>query len=186
MSGFLFAFLAVLLACVGARDLAVVAGLAERQGARPGVLAIGLASSIAAAAIAAWAAVLVVPLLAPDARALLGALALGLAGLESLVLTRRLPPPREPTLSLGALWLVLLAQQLTDAARFIVFGMAVATAAPVSAGAGGAAGGALALALAWAAPVAARDPCIGAVRRCVGAVLILVALYVGLRGLGRL
>ncbi|HEY0958589.1 MAG TPA: hypothetical protein VGE05_04870 [Novosphingobium sp.] len=185
MSGFLFAFLAVLLACVGARDLSAVAGLVERQGARPGVLVTGIASSIATAVITAWAASFVAPMLAADARTVLGAMALAFAGGESLLLSGRLRKPEEPTLSLGALALVLLARQLTDAARFLVFGIAVATGAPVAAGMGGAFGGAAGIALAWMAPMAANDARIGMIRRAIGIVLLGVALYVVLRGLGR-
>jgi hypothetical protein len=62
------------------------------------------------------------------------------------------PPraPAEPTRSLGAMALVLLAGQATDAARFFVLALAVATAEPGLAAAGGALGSGAVLTVAWA------------------------------------
>jgi hypothetical protein len=182
MSAFYFAFLSVLLAGLGARDQATVANMALRQGARPGVLLVGLASSVATAAFAAWAASFIAPLLAPRAGLVLAALALAGAGAEALwpFAARR---PEEPTASLGALAIVLLAHQLTDAARFLVFALAVALAAPLAAGIGGAAGGAAALAAGWMLPEAFADPRLRQARRAVGALLVLAALIVGYRAL---
>lgn len=149
MSGFLFAFLAVLLAGIGARDQVLVAGLTARQGQRGGLLLTAIAVSVATAAAAAWAAQLVVPLLpGSGARVFFAAIALGLAGLELLAVKPK-PPEGEPTHSLGATAIVLAAQQVTDAARFIVLGLAAATGAPIAAGVGGAAAGALVVAAGW-------------------------------------
>jgi putative Ca2+/H+ antiporter (TMEM165/GDT1 family) len=178
MSAFYFAFLAVLLAGLGSRDQLTVAAMTLRQGQRPALLIVGVIASVATAAAAAWAAGEVAPLLAPRARLVMAALALGLAGGEALVsfAPRR---PREPTASLGALALLLLAHQLTDAARFLVFAIAVAQAAPLPAGIGGAAGGAAMLAAGWMAPAAFVHPRLLLARRTVGALLLLVALVVG-------
>ena len=84
----------------------------------------------------------------------------------------------EPTASLGALGIVVLAHQLTDAARFLIFALATLFAAPVAAGIGGAAGGAVSLALAWLLPGAFGDPRLRYARRAVGAGLLLTALIV--------
>lgn len=177
MSAFYFAFLAVLLAGVGARDQATVAALSARQGPRPGVLLTGVLISLATAAFAAWAASFAVLLLAPRARLVMAALALAFAGIESFwpFTARRM---EEPTASLGALAIVVLAHQLTDAGRFLVFGLAVAMAAPVAAGIGGAAGGAASLAAGWMLPAVFGDARMRWVRRALGAVLLLVALAV--------
>jgi hypothetical protein len=182
MSAFYFAFLAVLLAGLGARDQVTVASLSLRQGARPGVLLVGLATSLGTAALAAWAAASIAPSLAPKAGLVLTALALALAGLESLwpFASRR---PQEPTSSLGALAIVLLAHQLTDAARFLVFALAVALAAPLAAGIGGAAGSAVTIAAGWMLPEIFADRRLRWARRAVGALLLLAALIVGYRGL---
>jgi hypothetical protein len=182
VSAFYFAFIAVLLAGLGARDQATIAALSQRQGARPGVLLTGIAISLATATFAAWAASVVAPELTPRARLAMAVIALGLAGHEALwpFASRR---PQEPTASLGALAIVLLAHQLTDAARFLVFGIAVALAAPVAAGIGGAVGGALMLAAGWMAPEIFTHPRLRLARRRVGALLLLVALIVGYRAL---
>ena len=178
MTGFYFAFLAVLLAGLGARDQATVANLTLRQGARLGVLAMGIAVSVATAAVAAWAASLIAPMLPPAARLFLAAFALGLAGSEALLLSPR-NKPKEPTHSLGAFGIVILAQQLGDAARFLVFATAVATNAPIPAGVGGAVAGVALLAAGWFAPESVGQPLLRKLRRAIGAVMLLLAIYLG-------
>jgi hypothetical protein len=160
-----------------------VAALAERQGQRPGLLIVALASCIATAALAAWAGAMVLPLLVPKARLVLAAVALGLAGGEQLLIGAA-RKPEEPTLSLGAAGIVILAHQVTDAARFLVFAVAVATAAPISAGIGGAAGGIVALGAAWLAPEYFAGARLRTVRRVVGGVLLLVAVMLAVQALG--
>ncbi|MDE8650278.1 hypothetical protein [Novosphingobium album (ex Liu et al. 2023)] len=185
MASFYFTLLAVLLSGIGARDQVTVAGLVLRQGARPGVLVTGALVCIASASFAAWAATYVIPLLGPQARPILAAIALGLAGLESMILAPR-ASPREPTHSLGALALVLAAHQFTDAARFLVFGVAVGTGAAIPAGMAGSIGGIALVAAGWALPevVTSRGARIG--RRIVGLVLLLAALIVLMRARGML
>lgn len=185
MTGFYLTLLAVLLAGFGARDQATVAGLALRQGSRPGMLLTGVGVSVAAAALAAWAASAVAPLLLPKARMILAAMALGVAGVEALASFAR-RKPEEPTASLGALAIVLFAHQLTDAARFLVFAVAVATNAPMAAGMAGALGGGILLAAAWMAPSAFVHPRVRIVRRLIGAAMLVLAGFVALRALGRI
>ncbi|MBW8752772.1 MAG: hypothetical protein JF595_01260 [Sphingomonadales bacterium] len=182
MSAFYFAFLAVLFAGLGARDQATVAALSLRQAARPGVLLTGIAVSIATAAFAAWAASFVIPLLGAKARLVMAAIALLFAAAESLwpFPARRI---EEPTASLGALAIVLLAHQLTDAARFLIFALAVATDAPLAAGIGGAAGGAAMIAAGWLLPETFTSPKLRLARWAMGAVLLLAALVVGFRAM---
>jgi hypothetical protein len=184
MTGFYFTLLAVLFAGFGGRDQATVAGLALRQGPRPGVLITGIAISIATAAFAVWAAVLVAPTLVPKARVIMAAMALLFAGGEALLIAPR-RKPQEPTSSLGALGIVLIAHQLTDAARFLVFAIAIATAAPLAAGIAGAVGGAVLIAVAWAAPEAITHPRTRLIRRLLGLTLLLLAAFVALRAFGR-
>jgi hypothetical protein len=184
MIGFYFAFLAVLLAGIGARDQATVAALTQRQGARPGVLIVAIAVCLGTAAFAGWAAQAFSPLLSPAARLFFAALALLLAGGESLLLVPK-RGPEEPTLSLGALAIVLLAHQATDAARFLIFAIAVAANAPVLAAVGGAAGSVAMLAAGWLAPDLVVHPRLRAVRRGLGILLLLVGTFVALRALGK-
>lgn len=177
MSAFYLAFVAVLLAGLGARDQATVAALTLRQRGRAGVLLTGVVVSVATAAFAAWAASFIVPLLVPKARVVMVAIALALGGLEALwpFAAKRM---EEPTASLGALGVVVLAHQLTDAARFLVFALAAAFAAPVAAGVGGALAGAVSLGLAWMLPEVFTDPRLRVARRVVGLVLLLAAAVV--------
>ena len=183
MTGFLFAFIAVVLAGVGARDQITVARLASGMGQRPALLVLAIALSVATAAFAAWLSVEVSPWLAPPARVLFGEIALGFAGLESLLLSPG-RKPEEPTQSLAAIAIVLLAHQITDAARFIVFGMAVATGGAIPAGAGGALGGVFVLVAAWAMPELFDWNRVRLWRRVTGALLLVAALVVGFNGLG--
>ena len=178
MSAFYLAFLAVLLAGLGARDQTTVAAIALRQRGRPAVLLTGLLVSLGTAAFAAWAALYVIPLLVPKARLVMVAIALAGAGAEALwpFTAKRM---EEPTASLGALAIVLAAHQLTDAARFLVFALAAFFTAPVAAGIGGAAAGAVSLGLAWLLPDLFGDARLRLVRRTTGVLLLLVAAVVG-------
>ncbi|KHK90010.1 hypothetical protein [Novosphingobium malaysiense] len=183
MPAFYLTLIAVLLAGIGARDQVTVAGLALRQGPRPGILVVALASAGATAVFATWAATALLAQLPPPARTIFVAIALALAGLESLILRPR-RNPREPTHSLGALLLVLLAHQVTDAARFLVFGMGVGFGAPLASGAAGILGGGVLVAFAWGWPHLLDTAAARWTRRGVGGVLSLVALTIFLSEIG--
>ncbi len=183
MSAVYLTFIAVLLSGLGARDQVTIAGLSLRQGARPAVLLAATVITVGTAMFAAWAASVIAPEMAPPARMFLVAIALALAGLESLILAPR-APPREPTHSLFATGLVLLSHQLTDAARFLIFGVAVATNVPLPAGIGGAMGGIALIAGAWAFPEMFTHRFTRMVRRVVGVLLVALALYFGLWAMG--
>lgn len=183
MPAFYLTLIAVLLAGLGARDQGTVAALALRQGQRPAVLIVALASAVATALCAAYAAHFMLMQLPPPARTIFAAIALGMAGLESLVLAPR-RNMREPTNSLGALGLVLLAQQLTDAARFVIFGMGVGMAAPWAAGAAGVLGGGVLAAFAWARPDLLATPLARVTRRVMGGLLVLAAITMFLSEFG--
>jgi hypothetical protein len=124
----------------------------------------------------AWLA----PLMAPAAKGMFVALALAVGGIE-LLLLKPPAPAAEPTRSLGAIALVLLAEQVTDAARFFVLALAVATAAPALAAAGGALGSGAVLTAAWAlgGEWQARLPQ-RTIRRAVGTLFLLAAIIVAL------
>ena len=184
MTGLLFALIACLLTGIGARDQVTVAGLAARQGARPGLLIVGWATSIATAAFATFAAIKIAPLLSGNARTMVAGRALLMAGAESLLLApKRLPD--EPTSSLGATALVLLAHQLTDSTRFLIFAIAVATGAALPAGLGGAIGGGAVVTLAWAMATELETTNLRPLRRVVGLVLLGIGAWLVLRALGR-
>jgi len=185
MSGFLFAFLATLIAGIGARDQLTIAGLATRLGQRPGLLGVAVLSAIVTSAIAAWAALAVMPILSGNAAGgkILTAIALGLAGGEMLLLKSR-QMPDEPTHSLGATGIVLFAHQLTDAARFVIFALAVATAAPIPAAIGGAAGSIAVVTLGWLAADDLPLRLVTRARRIGGGVLLAIAAVLALSARG--
>ena len=176
MAAFLLALLAALVAGVGARDQVLVAWMAERHGQRlPLLLTVG-AVATASAGLAGWAGMVAAPLLEPRARTYLVAMALGLAALELLVL-RSGRRPAEPTASLGALAVVLLAQQLTDAARLLVFALAASSAVPQFAVFGGMLGCAGTAVLGWSGGARLTALPLVRVRAALGVLLAAIAVY---------
>lgn len=183
MTGLLLALLATLVVGLGARDQMLVAQLSDRQGARPSLLLVAIASGLVSSAIAAWGGAQAAGMMPGNARLFLVALALGLAGLELLALSPR-PAPAEPTHSLGAFALVILSIQLTDAARFVVFALSALTRAPLTTGMGGAAGAAFVVGLGWMVLGGQRPGWFSKVRRGVGGAILLLALAMGMRAIG--
>lgn len=182
MAGFLFAFLACLLASLGARDQVLVAQMTARQGQRPALLLIAIASTVACTAVAAWLAGVVsheVP--GMPARTVFAGLAMALAGGEALLLVRR-RPPQEPTGSLFAALVVVAALQVTDAVRFLIVGLSLAAAAPQTAAMGGAAAGVMALTAAWLEPELAQHAALPKLRRLAGLLLLVAGLVVAWQG----
>lgn len=170
MTGLLFALVAVLAAGLGARDQVLVARLAPR----PAVALVGIACAVATGLAAGWAGIRIAPLLAPGARTMLVALALAIAAFE-LFLVKPGRRPLEPTQSLGALGIVLVAEQLFDAARLLVFAIASASQLGPAAAAGGALGGAGSVALGWLAGERLEALPLALLRRMLGAVLMMAA-----------
>ena len=142
------AFLAAALASMGARDQLLVARLREALGAHAGLLVVGWGVAIAFAALAAWAGALMGQTLFPAAKQMLLGIALVFSAVE-LCWPRKNTAPAEPTRSLGAIAIVLSGYALTDAARFLVFAVAVGAAMPALAAIGGALGSGAALTLGW-------------------------------------
>ena len=184
MSSLFFAFLAVLLGTIGSRDQLIVAHFSSASKRGPGVLVAAIASAALSAMAMALAGQVIGGLLPDPAKAMLVAIALLFAAIE-LAWPARYVSPEEPTRSLAAIVIVLIAKQFGDGARFLVFAVAAATGAPVLAGMGGALGGALALAAAWAAGEAAvaRAP-LRAIRMVLAALALALAVIVGLGARG--
>lgn len=175
--------LVVMLAGFGARDQVTVAALVRANGRAWGILIVAAFCAIVSATVAAFIARTMLVELPAPARAMFAGLALAFAGFESLVLSPK-SDPKEPTHSLFALLMVLLIHQLTDAARFLAFGLGVGMAAPVASGIGAAIGGVASMALAWGRPELLERQAARIVRRLIGAILLLVALYMALRQFG--
>lgn len=176
MSGFLFALIASIVVGIGARDQALIAALSERQGARPAVLVLAVVSACASAAAATWAGAQVTPMLVPAARTMLVAMVLAMAALE-LLFIRPLKAPAEPTESLFAFGAVLLAQQVTDASRFVIFALAAASQFPAATALGGAIGGSVTVLAGWLLAGELRHWPLVMIRRMLGAVILALAAW---------
>lgn len=176
MAAALFAFIAAMIAGFGARDQLLVAGLVARLGRRWPILLVALASAMFSTAVVVLAARTIGAELNNRAGLLLAALALALAALElALVQPRRAPD--EPTRSLGATGIVLLATQITDATRFLVFAIAIATEAPRTAGLGGMIASLAVITVGWLGGSELLALPLRPVRRALAAVLMLVAVW---------
>lgn len=184
MASFLLAFVAAFVASIGSRDQVLVARLAETLGRGIGLLVTASATAAISAAAMAFAGASIAEMLPGPAANMLAAFAL-LATAFELAWPNRVRQPGEPTRSLGAIGIVLLARQVTDAARFLVFALTAATLDPWLAGFGGALGGIAAVALGWAlgAELEARWPLVTIRRVLAGAALVL-ALIIGLSARG--
>jgi putative Ca2+/H+ antiporter (TMEM165/GDT1 family) len=182
MAAFLLALVAVFALSLGGRDQLLVARLAERLGGGAELLAIGALAS-AGSSLAMAAAGLAVAALLPEAAAqMLVAVALLVAAAE-LAWSRSAMLPSEPTHSLFATFVVLLARQLGDAARFCVFALAAGGSAWL-AGLGGALGGTAALALgAGVGGDLAAWP-LRAIRRSLALLMAFAAVWVALAARG--
>jgi len=180
VDGFLLSLLLVFALATGGRDQWMVARWADGVGRGVPLLCIAVLSAALTAAAMAWVGAGFAALLPPRGGQMLVAFALGMAAIE-LALPVRVTPPKEPTRSLPALLIILLARQIGDGARFGIVALAAWTAAPFAAGLGGALGGAAAVALGWAAGAAplSRWP-LAILRRVLAAGLLVAALFIGI------
>ncbi|WP_067489734.1 hypothetical protein [Erythrobacter sp. CCH5-A1] len=180
MDGFLLALLLTAALATGGRDQLMVAQWAGTLGQSAQLLAVAIACACLSAGVMAFVGAEFAALLPRRAAQMLIAFALAIAAFE-LALPVRLKAPAEPTRSLAALGLVLLARQIGDGARFAVFALAAWTVWPVTAGLGGALGGAASVALGWAAgdAVLARWP-LRMLRIGLAVCLAIAALFIGL------
>ena len=180
MDGFLLALLLVVALATGGRDQLMVAQWAGTLGRGAALLVVAAGCAFLSAGLMAWVGAEFAALLPRRAAQMLVAFALGVAAFE-LALPVRIKTPKEPTRSLGALAIVLLARQVGDGARFAVFALAAWSALPFAAGLGGALGGAAAVAVGWAvgADTLARWP-LRMVRFALAACLAIAALFIGL------
>ena len=185
MTAFYLALLAVLLSGFGARDQVTLAAHVQAGGSRLFLLALAIVSSVATAALAAWLATFLLTMLGPDARLFMACFALIFAGFESMIVAPGIERAMR-TVAAGRAAIVIAASQVTDAARFLVFAIAVATGFPAGAAIGGAIGGILLVLLAWIAPELVGTPRIRILRRAIGLLLLLVAVVTGMVAAGLL
>ena len=181
MSSFLFGFAAALLLTIGARDQLLVARLVGTMGL------FALLAAVVAAALTAGLMALagdaIAQMLPVAAQRMLVAIALVVAAVELLwpVREKRL---KEPTRSPFAAFVVLLARQWGDAARFLLFALAAATALPAHVALGGAAGAWVALAGAWALGDDLEDLPLRPFRLAMGGIVLVAGIVLGLGARG--
>ena len=186
MSGFFYAFLAVLLAGIGARDQLLMGHLSAGAANRYRLLVVGIMVGVVTSALAGWAAHELAPELTRQTRLLMAGLALLVAGLESLLMPRP-KAPKEPTLSLGAAAVVFFAHQITDAARLVIFALAVSIGSKWAV-AGGLLGGTFALLMGFAANgmLVLAGGGLKVLRRIAGVMLLVAGVLVALYAAGRI
>ncbi len=178
----MFALAAVFAISLGGRDQLLAARLVERLGRAGPLLAVGALSSIVSAMAMAAAGLALTLVLPGPAADMLVAIALLVAAAE-LAWPRRGALPDEPTRSLFAIFVVLLARQLGDAARFLVFAFAAGGSAWL-AGIGGAIGGIAALALGILASEELPGWPLRGVRLALAVLLAIVAVVMALAARG--
>ena len=169
---------------MGGRDQLIVASLRDRTAGGVPLAGVALSCGIATALLAAWAGQMVGDGLSDSAETMLLAIALGLVALE-LAWWRDIRHPVEPTRSLGALALVLVANQIGDATRLVVFALAAGSAAPAMTGAGGALGSTALLMAALALGRSGMNAfSLKRLRQALAALALLAALSIGLTARG--
>ena len=178
MGAFLFALVSVFAVSLGGRDQMLAARLADRLGKGGGLLAVGALASTLSAVIMAAAGLALALVLPEPAADMLVAIGLLIAAVE-LAWPRRTALPDEPTHSLFATLIVLLAHQLGDAARFLVFAFAAGGSAWL-AGIGGAIGGTAAIALGVFAAAEFTSWPLRAIRLVLAGVTALTAIVIAL------
>jgi len=180
MDSFLFCILLVFAIALGGRDQLLVSRLSDGLEQSPQLLGVGTICAFLSAAVMAFAGATMAQILPPRAADMLVAFALAIAAFE-LFWPVRMKPMDEPTRSLGAIGIVLLARQMGDAARFIVFAFAAEATYPLVTFIGGGLGGAAAIGLGWmmGAGLEAKFP-LRPIRFALGVCLILAALLIGL------
>ena len=184
MPTFFLGLLAAAAVTLAGREAVRVARLSAALGAGTGLLVAVWLAGIGSCAITAWLGALVAVQVVPDAKSMLVAIALLIAGL-ALALLRPGPPPAEPTRSTGAITLVLCGAQFASAAGFLLFALSAGTGEPALAATGGAAGSGATLSAAWAlgSDWEVRLP-LRWLRFGVAGVLMLAALVTGLGARG--
>lgn len=184
MAGFMAALVLVALTGFGGRDQLLLARMAEERGAAGALLGVGWASVLAATLLMAVAGQAIGALMPPAARTMLVAIALVFAAFDLAWPVKR-PAFKEPTRSLGALFVVLLSRQISDSPRFIVFSLAIWSANAWLAVLGGAMAGLAGLTLGWLlGEELERGLPLRAIRLALAAVLGVAGIVIGLSARG--
>lgn len=180
MASFLLCALLVFAIGLGARDQLLVARLSDGLEQSTQLLVLSGVCAVLSASVMAFAGATMAEILPPRAADMLVAFAFAIAAFE-LFWPINMKPMEEPTRSLGAAGIVLLARQVGDAARFVIFAFAAEATYPVVTVIGGGLGGFAALALGWMLGAELeRNLPLPAIRLGFGVCLIIAALIIGL------
>jgi putative Ca2+/H+ antiporter (TMEM165/GDT1 family) len=180
MDAFLLCLVLTFAIALGGREQLLVAQFAQMLGRSLPLLLTGMACAALSAGAMAWAGASLAALLPQRAADMLVAFALASAALE-LAWPVKLKPMAEPTRSLVAIGVVVLARQLGDAARFTVFAFAASAVYPETALIGGALGGGAAVASGWFAGLAQLQKLpLRYLRLALAACLVVAAGVIGL------
>ncbi|MEL7218181.1 MAG: hypothetical protein AAGK01_07090 [Pseudomonadota bacterium] len=180
MDSFLFCILLVFAIALGGRDQLLVARLSDQLEQSSQLLIVGGLCAFISAGVMAFAGATMAEILPPRAADMLVAFALAIAAFE-LFWPARIKPMDEPTRSLGSIGIVLLARQMGDAARFVVFAFAAEATYPLVTFLGGGMGGAAAIGLGWmtGTVLEAKVP-LRQIRLAFAVCLIIAAVLIGL------
>lgn len=180
MDSFLFSMLLIFAIALGGRDQVLVARLSSTLERSTQLLVLGGVCALVSAGVMAFAGSTMAGILPPRAADMLVAFALAIAAFE-LAWPVKLMPMDEPTRSYGAIGIVLLARQIGDAARFVIFALAAEATYPLVTIIGGSIGGFAALALGWSmgSDLEVKIP-LRPIRLSLAACLIVAALLIGL------
>lgn len=180
MPALLLAFIATTIAALGNKDQMIVGDMSDKLGRSSALLAAAWACSALTAVLMSWSGSMLAAIMPSNGKLMLIAFALGISAFE-LAWPVRYKPMKEPTRSLGAVFIVLIARQIGDAPRFLIFALAVGMGAPTMAAIGGAIGGGLALTLAW---LLGRHEMMGwplrKIRLSLALIIGMAAIYTGL------
>ncbi|MFU7527632.1 hypothetical protein [Qipengyuania sp. ASV99] len=180
MDSFLLCLVMTFAIAFGGREQLIVAQFSESLERGLPLLVTGAFCALLSAAIMAYAGSSLAAILPPRAAAMLVAFALMIAAFE-LIWPVKLKAMAEPTRSLIAIGIVVLARQVGDAARFVIFAFAAQATYPATALIGGAIGGIAAAALGWSLGLSrlSQFP-LRAIRSVMGGGLIVAAIVIGL------
>lgn len=153
MDSFLFCLILTFAIALGGREQLIVAQFSDQVGRTIPMLLIAAGCAVITAGIMAYAGSSIAAILPQRAANMLVAFALFFAAVE-LAWPVKLRVMKEPTRSFVAIGAVVLARQIGDAARFVIFAFAAEATYPTTALIGGAVGGVAAVALGWSAGLA--------------------------------
>lgn len=180
MDSFLLCLVLTFAIALGGREQLIIAQFSQVLERSLPLLVTGALCAVISAGVMAYAGSSMAAILPQRAADMLVAIALFMAAAE-LVWPVKVKPMKEPTRSYIAIGVVVLARQIGDAARFVVFAFAAEATYPTTALIGGAIGGVAAVALGWSVGLSQLQKLpLRYLRMALAVCLFLAALVIGL------